>query len=660
MLRTCFSGHWGSDGSKPYMRYTLAGGEQYSAENVSGTDFCPPDPDRYTTKLIRSEISEATDGLLDSPGHRRNILNPHHRKVNIGIAYKHPNFWLVQLFVGDYIKHTARPNIENGILTISGTIRNEASIQGEDGLGIQVYFDPPIERLTRGQLSRTYCYEGGTQVAALRPPLDPGWFYDEDVTTKSIDRASCPDPYNVDPDLPPPQSDEQAHQLWKQAYEASQATASRHETYPWITADTWSIDGQNFEVSANISNLLDQYGNGIYTIVLWGEIDGENVPISEYSFFVPLLQNFQATVPARSTATPKPQPIQTPDTPISTPTNTPTVTPVATLDTPSGSNEFELNEARQYALARINQARAAAGLDPLTLDENTAAQSHAADMRTNCFLSHWGTDGLKSYMRYTLAGGQQYSSVYVSGSDYCPPDPEKYRHRTLQEELGDLMDRLLSNPDYLDEALDPNHSQVSFGIADLQPNFWLVQGFTTDFIEFVDLPEINSQLLSLSGRVKNGAMLSDDAFGISINYDRSPHSLTRGQLHHTSCGASGVRIGALREPLEPNRYYTSDTFTLSGTRCQDPYYVPTDAPVAASYDDDVPRIRNPYENQAIWITATHWEVTDETFSVTADISDLLTQHGNGVYTIVVWAQINGEDVPISEYSIFIPPYEPPL
>ena len=39
----------------------------------------------------------------------------------------------------------------------------------------------------------------------------------------------------------------------------------------------------------------------------------------------------------------------------------------------------------------------------------------------------------------------------------------------------------------------------------------------------------------------------------------------------------------------------------------------------------------------------------------SNISNLLTQHGDGVYTIVLWAEINGEYVPISEYSIFIPP-----
>ena len=659
-ISNCFSSHWGIDGLKPYMRYSLTGGYQSNAENLSGLDYCITANDGYAENLsVEHEIRDATDGLMNSPGHRRNILNKWHKKVNIGLTLDEYNFSFVQHFEGDYVEYKILPSIENGLLSFNGFVKNGVTLEHEDNLGVQVFYDPQPLALTRGQLSRTYCLKGGTKIAALRPPVKPNQYYTSDSLTTEYSTPECPDPYDVPADAPAPRSADEAHEFWEEAYSASQVRVDRTVTSDRITASEWLVQDQEFYVSADITNIVDQYGNGVYTIVVWGEINGEDAPISEYSIFVPPLRTFQATVPAHATATPKPQPVQTPiGTTIPTPANTPTVKPVAKLTNPSGSNESELNEARQYALARINQTRTAAGLNPVTLDDNTAAQSHAADMRINCFHSHWGSDGLKSYMRYTLAGGHQYSSVYLSGSDYCPPDPERYRRRTVEEELSNLMDRLLADPDYLDVILDPNHMQVSFGVADEQPNFWFVQRFVGDFIEYVELPTINNQILSLSGQAKNGASLTGDSFGISIDYDRTPHALTRGQLHHTSCGTNGARIGALREPLEPNRYYTSDTFKPSGIRCQDPYYVPSDAPVATSYDDDVPRIRNPYENEAVWITATHWEVTDETFSITADISDLLAQHGDGVYTILVWAQINGEDVPISQYSIFIPPYEP--
>jgi len=71
---------------------------------------------------------------------------------------------------------------------------------------------------------------------------------------------------------------------------------------------------------------------------------------------------------------------------------------------PSG----EQQELFEYALELINKDRRTAGLDPVVLNYNKAAQLHAEDMLDNLFLSHWGTDGFKPYMRYTAGGGINY------------------------------------------------------------------------------------------------------------------------------------------------------------------------------------------------------------------------------------------------------------
>ena len=36
----------------------------------------------------------------------------------------------------------------------------------------------------------------------------------------------------------------------------------------------------------------------------------------------------------------------------------------------------------------------------------------------------------------------------------------------------------------------------------------------------------------------------------------------------------------------------------------------------------------------------------------ADLTDLLMEHGEGVYSLIVWGKIDDEDVIISQYSIF--------
>ena len=153
-LRDCYSSHWGIDGLKPYMRYTLAGGQQYDAENISGLDYCVKAGDGYRRRgSIESELREAMDGLMDSPGHRDNLLDGNHRKVNIGLAWDNYNTIVVQPFEGDYVEYENLPSIERGLLSLSGSLKNGATFRNERGLGLQIYYDPAPHSLTRGQVS---------------------------------------------------------------------------------------------------------------------------------------------------------------------------------------------------------------------------------------------------------------------------------------------------------------------------------------------------------------------------------------------------------------------------------------------------------------------------------------------------------------------------
>ena len=287
MRAACTRGHWGRDGMKPYMRYTLAGGQQYSAENVFAIDFCPDDPDTYVAESTIAQIDFAMDLFLNSPGHRQNILNLHHRNVGIGISYRRPTIWFVQLFVGDYIEYETKPTIDSGMLTLSGQVKNGADISGR--LSMIIYYDRLPEPLTRGQLSRTYCYTNGLPIAGLRPPLEAGSSYTEDESTMEINSKQCPDPYDIDPDAPDPMSSQEARSNWQQVRDLSQVKLSSHLTFPWITADEWTTHGNNFTLTADISRLIDTYGDGVYTIMLWAEINSERAPISEYSIFIPPL-----------------------------------------------------------------------------------------------------------------------------------------------------------------------------------------------------------------------------------------------------------------------------------------------------------------------------------------------------------------------------------
>ena len=68
-------------------------------------------------------------------------------------------------------------------------------------------------------------------------------------------------------------------------------------------------------------------------------------------------------------------------------------------------------------LELINGERTRAGVNSITLGANIAAQLHAESALQNCTSGHWGVDGLKPYMRYSLAGGYQSNGENGSGLD---------------------------------------------------------------------------------------------------------------------------------------------------------------------------------------------------------------------------------------------------
>ena len=284
-LENCVASHWGADGLKPYMRYSLAGGYQSNGENGRGLDYCYTFRD-FVRGLadMRTEVREAVSSWMGSPGHRRNILEPTHRKVNIGLAWDRYNINAVQHFEGDYVEYATLPTISSeGHLALEGIFKNGATAQGEQDLGIQVFYDPPPYPLTRGQLARTYCYNNGVKVAALRPLLQPGWSYptNQFITVAS---SACPDPYDVSPEARPPQSADEAHLLYRSAVLASSAPRPPF-IVPWITARTWHTSTMGFTVRADLSKVVGKYGPGVYTILVWARLMGEDNVVSEYSIF---------------------------------------------------------------------------------------------------------------------------------------------------------------------------------------------------------------------------------------------------------------------------------------------------------------------------------------------------------------------------------------
>ncbi len=270
MLANSFLSHWGLDGMKPYMRYTLAGGVNYEAENVSGA-ISPPQPGlRYRTIDPKEELREIQQGYMESPGHRENIVNPLHKKVNLGIACDRTHCATDQQFAGDYVEFSQRPTITSGILNLAGRLSDDFTL-----VSIQVWYDPPPRPLTVGQLDKTYCYDTGTSpVAFIRKPLPTGRHYVSSGNPFTWDK--CLDPYGIPPDTPP----------LNPGTDAAPSTSVGSSDPPRITASTWKVAGESFQVEANLTGVVEDHGAGVYTILIWGDSGGENMRLTSYSIFL--------------------------------------------------------------------------------------------------------------------------------------------------------------------------------------------------------------------------------------------------------------------------------------------------------------------------------------------------------------------------------------
>lgn len=254
----CFTGHWGLDGLKPYMRYSLLGGYQGNAENAYGSSFYRADagPCAVHTSPDRPDLGqlvrEAMTGWLHSPGHRRTLLDPSHRLVNIGLAWRggeHYIFRAVQHFEGDYVRLNAPVSLVAGVLTLSGRIVNGASLQTE----LVVYHDPQPQPQSRASLALTSAYCGGYPTVAVLPSAN--WTY----------RSTTPD--CVEPALAGPRADGSWIDL------------------PVIAAQRWKVDGTTFDIRADLSSALRRFGAGVYTVALGGEVDGVETRLLEYALF---------------------------------------------------------------------------------------------------------------------------------------------------------------------------------------------------------------------------------------------------------------------------------------------------------------------------------------------------------------------------------------
>ena len=188
-----FFSHWGSDGRKPYQRYSFAGGIDAVQENLSLADNI----ESVTPSGVLGDLADMHTAMyLETPpqdGHRRTILVPSHTQVGFGIALDGHDLRLAELYLGRYltIDPISREAKRKTTVVLTGKVFNpELWLQEVDVCWEPLPTPPPAEWL---RAPRPYSLPTNYSVLRPRPPLGTryhdGTTGDFDYTDKGRFRA---------------------------------------------------------------------------------------------------------------------------------------------------------------------------------------------------------------------------------------------------------------------------------------------------------------------------------------------------------------------------------------------------------------------------------------------------------------------------------------
>lgn len=196
MARYNYLSHWDLDGHGPDYRYSMAGGLDYVMENVyiyTHTLGMEPSTMEGWQDLIR----QAEQALMDSPGHRANILTPEHTHVGIGIAYESDaSGWrltIAQEFINKYL--TLQPVPHRVSLGDTVTISGKVTSGNLSDLLINLAYEPFPAPMSVDALNNTSTYSSPAETYDdMLLDVDSSGRFGQEIT---LDYSSQPGLYHI-------------------------------------------------------------------------------------------------------------------------------------------------------------------------------------------------------------------------------------------------------------------------------------------------------------------------------------------------------------------------------------------------------------------------------------------------------------------------------
>jgi len=145
-IRNGTTGHFTTDGLAPYVRYSMAGGNDAVSENAAAWSATYRFNERALYEMARRSQDAMMAETPPADGHKRTMLDPHATHVGIGLAWEKGEFRLVQEFVRRHIEWT-RPLPRHARLGQSALMAGRA-LPGVTVEAITVHHEPLPQTLS--------------------------------------------------------------------------------------------------------------------------------------------------------------------------------------------------------------------------------------------------------------------------------------------------------------------------------------------------------------------------------------------------------------------------------------------------------------------------------------------------------------------------------
>ena len=178
--------HWTLDGRKPDQRYTECGGKDAVAENADSTDVEKPSKVALSKNQLfaKKDLDEIEAQFFNeqppNDGHRKNILDPDHNAVGIGISLAggepgssedFPRLALTEEFIDHYGTYGVIPRAVSpgASFVLEGTLAKGVHIQSVD-----IRFEKGPQPMSVEELLQTHSYgiPGDASVNYFPPPFN--------------------------------------------------------------------------------------------------------------------------------------------------------------------------------------------------------------------------------------------------------------------------------------------------------------------------------------------------------------------------------------------------------------------------------------------------------------------------------------------------------